>query len=318
MVCSVAMRIRWALIPFRSLTPIRTSMTKAIPALAALGALTNAFVWGLSWMPLRWLEARGLSSLWVTTFVFALCSLGIAIARPHSPLQFLRNRKLWWLAFGAGMTNACFNTALVTGDVVRAVLLFYLMPVWVVLLARWLVHERITGAAVLRIAIALVGAALVLGQGALVLPIPRTIGDALAVAGGFAFGLNNVLLRKFNQEPAEARAFSIFIGGVLLPPIAIALLALLGKSTAWPSANAITWMGLAAFALAVVIANLALQYGAARLTANVLSIIMVSEVLFAAVTTVLFDGAVLTPYTIAGGCLIIAASLMAVFQSHAP
>ncbi len=304
--------------PYRFSNTTPSGMSKAIPILAALGALTNAFVWGLSWMPLRWLQAHGLSALWVTTFVFGLCSMGIAIARPTAPLQFLRNRKLWWLAFGAGMTNACFNTALVMGDVVRAVLLFYLMPIWVVLLARWLLHERITAAALIRIAIALVGAALVLGQGALVLPLPRTLADALAVAGGFAFGLNNVLLRKYNQEPAEARAFAIFIGGVVLPPLAIIALSLLGKATAWPSAEPSTWLGLAAFALAVVIANLALQYGAARLTANVLSVIMVSEVLFAAVTTVLFDNAVLTPYTLAGGSFIIAASLMAVFQSRAP
>ena len=38
----------------------------------------------------------------------------------------------------AGTTNATFNWAVTLGDVVRVVLLFYLMPLWAVLLARLL------------------------------------------------------------------------------------------------------------------------------------------------------------------------------------
>ena len=37
---------------------------------------------------------------------------------------WLHRGALGWMVFAAGMTNACFNTALATGDVVRSVLLF--------------------------------------------------------------------------------------------------------------------------------------------------------------------------------------------------
>ena len=133
---------------------------------AALGALINATVWGLSWYPLKWLAARGIPSLWATWFVFGACALAVLAARPAAARLLWQNRAtLSWLVLASGMTNACFNTALATGDVVRSVLLFYLMPVWVVLLARWLLGERITLSALGRTALALVGAQM--GQGLL-------------------------------------------------------------------------------------------------------------------------------------------------------
>jgi drug/metabolite transporter (DMT)-like permease len=42
---------------------------------------------------------------------------------------------VWALLAAAGLANAGINWAVTVGDVVRVVLLFYLMPAWVVLLA---------------------------------------------------------------------------------------------------------------------------------------------------------------------------------------
>jgi drug/metabolite transporter (DMT)-like permease len=293
-------------------------MKTSLPLLAVLAALTNAFVWGLSWMPLRWLESRGIPNLWVTCVVFSLCAGAVALTQRGAVRAFLAHKELYWMAVAAGLTNVFFNGALVFGDVVRAVLLFYLMPVWVVLMARWLLREPITGGAIMRIVLALIGAALVLGQGQWMLPIPRSVPDWLAVLGGAAFGFNNVLLRKYAHTPTSARAFGIFIGGAVLPPLAILLLHVLWKPQTVPTAQLSVWLGLALFAIAVLIANLTLQYGAARLSANALSVIMISEVLFAAVSSTLAGQTTLTMWTLAGGALIVAAALLAVFQSNAP
>jgi drug/metabolite transporter (DMT)-like permease len=56
------------------------------------------------------------------------------------------------LMLASGLTNVCFSVPLATGDVVRSVLLFYLMPMWVVVLARWLLHEAVTASALGRFA----------------------------------------------------------------------------------------------------------------------------------------------------------------------
>lgn len=295
----------------------RSGATPAISTLAALGALINASVWGVSWFPLKWLEAHGLPSLWATWFIFAACAVAVLIARPNAAKILWQNRAtLGGLVIASGMTNACFNSALATGDVVRAVLLFYLMPMWVVLLARWLLAERVTPSALARTALALVGAALVLGEGTLQMPIPNSIADWLAVAGGFFFGLNNVILRKYADAPREGCAFAMFLGAVLIAPMVIAMLALVGKPLLL-APEPIAWVGVAIFAVAVLSGNLALQYSAARLPANVLSVLMLAEILVATLSSWLGGAAVITQSTLIGGAFIVAASLLAVLSGKA-
>ena len=292
----------------------RAGAASTVSTLAALGALVNASVWGVSWFPLKWFEAHGIPSLWATWFIFAACAVAVLMARPSAAKILWQNRAtLGGLVVASGMTNACFNSALATGDVVRAVLLFYLMPMWVVLLARWLLAERITASALARTALALVGAALVLGEGNLQFPIPNSIADWLAVAGGFFFGLNNVILRKYAGAPQEAIAFAMFIGAVLVAPIVIALLALLGKPLVL-APEPIAWVGVAIFTVAVLVGNLALQYSAARLPANILSVLMLAEILVATLSSWLGGAAVITQSTLIGGAFIVGASLLAVFS----
>ena len=295
----------------KNLTPNATS---TFSGTAALGALINASVWGVSWYPLRWLEAHGIPSLWATWFVFGTCALVVLVVRPSAAKLLWQNRTtLGWLVLASGMTNACFNTALATGDVVRSVLLFYLMPMWVVLLARWLLAERITMSALARTALALFGAALVLSEGKLQIPIPNSWADWLAIAAGFFFGVNNVVLRKYAASPEPARAFAMFIGAVIIAPIVITGLAVVGNPLLL-APQAIAWVGIAVFAAFVLVGNLALQYGASRLPANVLSVLMLAEILVATLSSWLAGAANITQSTLIGGALIVSASLLAIFS----
>ena len=109
-----------------------------------------------------------------------------------------------------------FNWAVTVGDVVRVVLLFYLMPAWSVLLAWRVLGERPTGLALLRIALAFAGVGLVLlppGVSASKLLSNLSMADALALAGGFFFALTNVTLRRLHTVPASARMLAMFTGG---------------------------------------------------------------------------------------------------------
>lgn len=287
----------------------------ALPLSAALAALVNATVWGLAWLPLQWLEARGVASLWTTLLVFAVCTLGVIAVRPGAVARSLATPSLAWLALAAGMTNVCFNVALATGDVVRSVLLFYLMPMWVVGLARWLLREPVTALALVRLVLALSGAVLVLGEGRFEVPLPASLADWLALVAGFFFGLNNVLLRKFAHLPEDSRVLAMFSGAVFCAPVGMALMAAFGHPLVF-APQALAWVGLLLFAAAVLVGNLALQYAAARLRANVLSVLMLAEILVATVSSWLAGTAVMTGITLAGGALIISASLLAVGASR--
>jgi drug/metabolite transporter (DMT)-like permease len=266
----------------------------------------------LAWIPLKWLEAHGVGTLWTTLFVFAACTLAVLVVRPGALVRSLAAPQLLWLMLASGLTNVCFNVALATGDVVRSVLLFYLMPMWVVVLARWLLHEAVTASALGRIALAFAGAVLVLGEGRLILPLPSSVADWLAVIAGFCFGLNNVLLRRFADLPDEARSLAMFSGALFCAPVAMLALTLLGHPPPLALQGS-TWLVLGLFALAVLVGNLALQYGATRLRANVLSVLMLAEILVASVSAWWAGSAIMTGTTVAGGLLIVSASLLAIF-----
>jgi drug/metabolite transporter (DMT)-like permease len=279
--------------------------------LPALAVALNAMVWGLSWWPFRELQQRGLHPLWATVLVYVVSVLAITLWRPSAWRDVWRTRSLWWLIVASGTTNATFNWGITVGDVVRVVLLFYLMPLWTVLLARTLLHERLGTAALLRVAMALAGAVVVLWPPAGGLPLPRNLPEWLGVLGGFTFALNNVMLRREAHRPQAARALAMFFGGVLVAG-ALATALTLGGSVPAPPPPASGWVaGGLAMGAAFLVCNLALQYGAARLPANATAVVMVTEVLFATGSAVLLGAGTVTPTLALGGGLIMTAALLA-------
>ncbi|MEP7281602.1 MAG: DMT family transporter [Rubrivivax sp.] len=283
---------------------------------AAVLALTfNAFTWGVSWWPFRRLESLGLHPLWATAGVYALSVMVITLARPRAWRELLATPALWALVVASGTTNAAFNWAVTIGDVVRVVLLFYLMPLWAVLLARGLLGERLTALAALRVALALAGAAIVLRPSAGGWPLPQSLPEWLGVLGGFSFALNNVLLRREAARSDAARALAMFCGGVLIAAALASVLTLHGAVPAPPAPAAAWLLGTLALALWFLLGNLALQFGAARLTANATSVVMVTEVLFASASAIVLGAGHLTPQLALGGALIVGAALLAAWRA---
>ena len=292
---------------------------------AALALVCNAFVWGTSWWPLRQLQAAGLHPLWATAIVYSIASLVIAVVRPRAVGQVLRTPALWLLVLAAGLTNATFNWAIVIGDVVRVVLLFYLMPLWTVLLARLVLGERLTRAAALRIGLGAIGAAIVLwpsapsdpGAAPSLLahwPVPRSLADWLGLLGGASFAFNNVMLRREADRPEEGRALAMFFGGGLVSLLLAATLTSIGTVHAPPAPGAASLLLLGALAVVFLGGNLALQYGAARLPANRTAVVMLTEVVFASVSALALGGGTLSARLVVGGACIVAGALLAAIE----
>jgi drug/metabolite transporter (DMT)-like permease len=284
----------------------------------SLALIFNAFVWGVSWWPLRALAQQGLHPLWATAIVFVFSLMGLLCARPHAWRGWVKTPWLWGLALASGLTNVGFNWAVTQGDVVRAVLLFYLMPAWVMLLAWPLLGERPNRASLLRLALALMGLVLVLKTADSPWPVPEGLTDWLAIMGGFCFALTNILLRKLHQTPEPTRILAMFAGGVIAATVAAFTGMGLGVLSA-PPAPAPGWVLIAVLlSLAFLAGNLALQYGAARLSASTTSLIMLTEVLFASVSAVLLGAGELTAQTLGGGALILLAALWASLDFSKP
>ena len=83
-----------------------------------------------------------------------------------------------------------------------------------------------------------------------------------------------------------------------------------------PPALAMTWVPVAlGLAGVLVLGNYAMQFGAARLAAGTTAVVMLSEVVFASVSSVWLTSATLQAHTLWGGGLIMLAALLATVQN---
>ena len=287
-----------------------SALKTASSPLAGAAIVVNAFIWGVSWWPLKALQQSGLHPLWATAAVYMLVSVGMLIFYRPSARALLAYPQLWWLALASGLTNVGFNWAVTVGDVVRVVLLFYLMPAWSVLVAWALLGEKPTRGSLLRLFLAMAGVFLVLKTPESAWPLPQSGVDWLALMGGLAFAITNALLVKFNASPASARMLAMFAGCALLATGVSVLGMLLGilPQPTLQAAGIPVFFGLC---LAFIISNVALQYGAAGLLASTTALLMLTEILFASVSAALLGAADFTPRIFWGASLIVAAALLA-------
>jgi drug/metabolite transporter (DMT)-like permease len=146
--------------------------------------------------------------------------------------------------------------------------------------------------------------------------------DILALAGGLFFGLANVYLRRFEAATQAERTLTMFMGSGLVPLVGLLLLALvhhfvLGGQGSLPSlmppweASTAAWALVPLLALALGLANFSLQYGGSRLPSQVTALIMLSEIVFAAVSAALLLGKQLSLAEWVGGLMIVSAAVWA-------
>lgn len=240
------------------------------------------------------------------------------LAYPRAWRHLTAHPELLWLMAASGLTNVGFNWAVTTGDVVRVVLLFYLMPTWALLLAWWLLKERPTLGALARMGLALAGVVLVLKSPNTPWPIPQDLPDVLALLAGMCFALTNILLLRLQHTPDETRMVAMFGGGAWMALACASLATFTGTvpEMNFTASQVGVWapwvLGLS---LAFLVSNFALQYGAARLSAHTTAVLMMSEVVFASVSSVAAGASVLTWRLGLGGGMIVLAAILA-SQAH--
>ncbi len=285
--------------------------------LAYLGLLFNALVWGVSWWPFRALAERGVHPLWSTAILYTACVGCLALVYRRQLPTLFRNPWIALLLVSSGINNAAFNWAVTVGEIIRVVLLFYLMPMWVALLAWLLLKEKPGKREWGQIGLALSGAYLVLQPGTTLswsFPWPASLPDWLGVLGGLTFALTTVLLRKTAEEPAGKATLAMFGGGALVSAFAALALTQTGAIAAPPMhAGQSSWWLLAfIFGLALLASNLSFQYGARRVSSSTASLVMLNEILFATLSAVYLGADKLTSTKVLGLAFIVAASLLAI------
>lgn len=197
-------------------------------------------------------------------------------------------------------------------SVTVAALLVGAMPALIAVSAKVL-GEKVTPASWAGVAAATLGAALIAGKpdGA-----SSPLGVALSIGALFLFLAWLLVLRKAPKAP---NAMAIPAVSIIVAAAAVLPIAFLMHGPPKLSLSAPVWAGiLAQGVLATLLATAAWQFGAARVGAASAGVFINIEPLIGAACGVLLFGDRLTPFLLAGGCLIIGGSLAVVLgEKHA-
>lgn len=275
---------------------------------ASLAVALCGAVWGVYWLPLRYLEHLGLSGSWATAaFFIAALPAGLILAiLARRDIRAHANTFLW-LALLNGLVFNLYSNAYSGTTIFNVLFLFYLSPIWSILLARFWLGERIGAGRIGCVVVGLGGLVLMLSNDG-GWPVPRNPYDWMALASGVFWAFITIRVRNSPEFGATANAAAFFLGGTIL---ALLFAVVLGRDQA-PSPQAIH----AAWPLVVPIAwvlwlpsQFLLFWGARRISPVRTGILLMTELISGVVTAAWLSGDPITWQQSVGGALILAAGL---------
>ena len=252
--------------------------------------LVAAGMWGLFWIPQRALEAGGLTGGWATisqmVIPFAML-LPISVWRLYKGQSFGLEYPLIGLLFGGGI--ACYANSFLLTDVVRALILFYITPVWTTIFEIVFLRQIPRFYRYITLVLALSGVWIVFGQEG-VIPLPQNSGDWIALLGGILIAASAVRMEIKKPEGIYPILFSFFFYGGLFTLIQSYFLSdYLGDA---PSIE--SWVAMMPWLILIAIlfhipTNIVILGAPSRIGAGIFSIIILFEIVVGT-----FSAAVLT------------------------
>ncbi|MDP4916735.1 MAG: DMT family transporter, partial [Haliea sp.] len=209
------------------------------------------------------------------------------------------------VALAGGIANASFQTAIYHGDVIRVMILFYMLPVWSVIGGRIFLGERIDAVRVIAVLLCLSGAFIILDVGHTSWTGITWI-DLLAMASGMGLAATNILFRFTQDIPVMSKVAAMFIGCTML--IGMSLLVVSSTATL-PGTGTILW-AVAYGALWLTLITTGTQWSVTQMDAGRSSVIIVTELVVAVASTAFIVSAGLQMFEIIGGAMVLIAALL--------
>jgi len=278
---------------------------------AACGA-----AWGTFWFPLRWLADYGVGSAWVS-LVFSVTGIIVplpwiirGIIRRPTGLEQFATQMLTGLLIGFGFTLYILSLAIT--DVLHAILLFYLTPVWSTLIACIIFGEKLSWSRGLAIAAGFLGMALILGMKT-GLPLPQRLGDWLALASGLLWAIGTTRSQRKPTSQIALPAFAFAVGGTVTSLAALVIADATGSSLAGATRLLPAMPLMVGLALVLFVPpNVMVLWASQRLDSGRVGILLMTEVMVGAVTSAIYSGEPFGLVELAGTALIICAGLVEV------
>jgi drug/metabolite transporter (DMT)-like permease len=276
------------------------------PSLPVIVLFISSVGWGLTWLPIKYLNVQGIEGPFLVLIAFTAASLCLL------PV-FLRQRQQWLphlnfvllIALFGGFANLAFQVAIYHGDVIRVMILFYLLPVWSVLGGVLFLKESIDAKRIFTVIAALLGAFLILGGFALFQQPPGWI-DLLAIGSGFAFAMNNLLFRATQTIPLTSKVTAMFAGCAIL----IGGFFLFGTNSVSTYSTGSLWLTILYGIVWLTLITFGTQWGVTRIQAGRASIIIVMELVVAVISAAIILQQTMSLIEIVGGLLVVSAAII--------
>jgi drug/metabolite transporter (DMT)-like permease len=283
----------------------------------SLGVMLAGALWGLLWYPVVEFDKQGLGvglSSAIFYAVTALCALpGILIS---GTLRQITQTPLSYVVMGTAFTLYTF--ALLLTHPINAILLFYLTPAWSILLGKLLFREPVGLLRVLVVVMGFTGVGLVLG--ATSLPLPKVLGDWIALASGALWALGTTMSNRVTSQDSSVRLMQFAVAGLISTGVLALLLSGAAPKvlTAAANTNILMWAIVIGFVL-FAIPNLLVIWGTSRLSSTRVGVLLMMEVVVGTIAIALLSTEPLVALQIVGAVLIFAAGIVEVISrdSHA-
>jgi drug/metabolite transporter (DMT)-like permease len=279
---------------------------------ASAGLVLGGALWGLFWLPARAFERIGLDGAWPVALIYLAATL-LMLPLAWRQRQMIMDHWPALLVCGSltGTAFTLYSTSLLLTEVVRAILLFYLTPVWATLLGLVFLGERLTLARSLALVLGLAGLLVVLST-ANGLPWPRNLGDWMALASGIVWAYGSLQLYKLGAVALSEQVMAFIVGSLVA---ASAVLVLGGQAVnGAPSIATLTsvfpWALLTVFY--VVPALVLTIWPATLLSPGRVGLLLMSEVVIGVASAAAWSGEPFGLRETLGSALIVSAGLVEV------
>ena len=273
--------------------------------------LISSVGWGLTWLPIKAMNEMGLDSMQLIFIAFLSATL-LLLPWLYKQYPAWKGRIYIMLMIGlcGGIANAAFQTAIFHGEVIRVMILFYLLPVWSVLGGKLFLKEKIDAVRLFAVVVCLTGAFVILEvwntswQGFSWI-------DLVAISSGMALAATNILFRFSQDIPLVSKVSTMFMGCTVI--IGVSML-VMPMNQAIPGYG-VMFLAAAYGAIWLTVITLGTQWGVTQLEAGRSSIIIVMELVVAVVSVAVLTSAELKLYEFIGGLMVISAAVLETSRS---
>jgi drug/metabolite transporter (DMT)-like permease len=285
-------------------------------SLPTIAVAVGAAIWGVYWIPLRYVDELGMSGAWAVVIAAAL-PLSVLLPLTCKYWREIRPdlRAVVLIGLFTGLALAFYAMGLVYTSVVRATMLYYLTPIWSTIFSMIMLREQVRWNRWVAILVGLVGLYFILG-GASDLTIPINIGDCFGLVAGITWGIGAVHLKQNPGIATTGAVTSQHLFSLLGALACCLLLPGIDGVPPWP-----VWVAAAPgmwlySCIALVPSLYAIFWASGKLFPGRVGVLMMTEVLVAVVSASLLLNEQIQLLEWVGVMLILFAGILEVFGSN--